>query len=231
MNESLTNFSGATDSPVCRRTAETLLRSLAAAQEEKLPFRHWLTRSMLDGDSAISLAELPVEIPQLDLASGRRETNNGNRLFFDAAGQTKIGAMRAVAEAMQSPPVVAAFERLTGLDFSGTYLRIEYCRDPDGFWLEPHTDTGAKRITIMTFLSTGPESESWGTDIYDRDKRLLGAVPGDFNCGLIFVPGTDTHHGFEKRPIRSLRRSLMLNYVGPEWRSRHELCFPDRPVK
>jgi hypothetical protein len=26
-----------------------------------------------------------------------------------------------------------------------------------------------------------------------------------------------------------IRRSLIVNYVKPDWRSRHELSFPDRP--
>ncbi len=83
----------------------------------------------------------------------------------------------------------------------------------------------------MNFLSTGDDAVNWGTDIYDNDKRFVESVPGDFNCSLVFVPGQDTWHGFEKRPISGIRRSLMLNYVGPEWRARHELCFPDQPVK
>jgi hypothetical protein len=187
---------------------------------------------MLDGETALALAELEIEIPgDLDLSSGRRETNNKTRMFFDSAGQQRVPAMRALAEAMQSPEVVAAWEKLCGIDLSGTYLRIEYCRDTDGFWLEPHTDIGAKRITIMNFLSVGEDAPGWGTDVYDETLKFAESVPGDFNCGLIFIPGTNSYHGFEKRPISGVRRSLMLNYVGPEWRSRHELCFPDRPVK
>jgi hypothetical protein len=61
--------------------------------------------------------------------------------------------------------------------------------------------------------------------------KFYESAPGDFNCGLIFIPGTKSYHGFEKRPIKGIRRSLMLNYVGPEWRARHELCFPNHPVK
>ncbi len=83
----------------------------------------------------------------------------------------------------------------------------------------------------MNFLSTGDEANTWGTDIYDNDMKFYESAPGDFNCGLVFIPGTNSYHGFEKRSIKGIRRSLMLNYVGPEWRARHELCFPDTPVK
>jgi hypothetical protein len=213
-------------------TAGSLLRCLAETHPIERPFHHWRPRSMLDGETALALSRLEIAVPRdLDLSSGRRETNNKTRMFFDGDGQKREPAMRALAEAMQSPEVVAAWEQTCSIDLTGTFLRIEYCRDVDGFWLEPHTDIGAKRITIMNFLSVGDQAESWGTDIYDSDLRFLESVPGDFNCGLIFVPGTNSYHGFERRPIKGVRRSLMLNYVGPEWRSRHELCFPDRPVK
>ena len=212
-------------------TSQTLLRSLAAADPVAQPFRHWRPRGMLDGDVALALAQAPLDLPHdLDLQRGTREANNKTRMFFDAAGQARIPAMRALAEAMQSPEVVRGWERLSGLNLAGTYLRIEYCRDGDGFWLEPHTDIGAKRITILIYLSTDKGGETWGTDVFDGSGQLVESIPGDFNCGLAFIPGSDTWHGFHKRPIPGLRRTLMLNYVGEEWRARHELCFPDRAV-
>ncbi len=70
-----------------------------------------------------------------------------------------------------------------------------------------------------------------GTDIMDAAGQVLGRAPGSFNAGLIFVPGPDTWHGFTRRPIRGVRRSLIVNYVRPEWRSRHELAFPETPVR
>ena len=36
--------------------------------------------------------------------------------------------------------------------------------------------------------------------------------------------------GFTPRAIRGVRRSLIVNYVKPEWRARHELAFPDQVV-
>ena len=213
-------------------TASTSIRSLAEARQVGSPFRHWRPRGLLDGDTALSLAQLPLDLPAtLDLSSGRREANNSTRLFFDVDGQSRVPAMRAVAAAMQSTEVVHAWERLCGIELAGTSLRIEFCRDGDGFWLEPHTDIGAKRITILIYLSTGEGADGWGTDVYDGNRQFAETVPGDFNTALVFVPGPDTWHGFEKRPITGLRRTLMVNYVGPEWRARHELSFPDLPVR
>jgi hypothetical protein len=213
-------------------TMGSLLRCLSETRPVELPFHHWRPRAMLDITNALALSNLEIHVPtDIDLSTGRRETNNKTRMFFDVEGQKREPAMRALAEAMQSPEVVAAWERTCGIDLTGTYLRIEYCRDTDGFWLEPHTDIGAKRITIMNFLSVGDDAGGWGTDVYDNQMKFFESVPGDFNCGLIFIPGTNSYHGFERRHISGIRRSLMLNYVGPEWRSRHELCFPDHPVK
>ena len=36
--------------------------------------------------------------------------------------------------------------------------------------------------------------------------------------------------GKAERPIAGVRKSIIVNYVGPEWRSRHELAFPDEAV-
>jgi len=213
------------------RTAATLCRSLDAANAQSWPYRHWLPRGMLDGDVALALASMPVQVTAQDLSAGTRAANNACRVFFNAEGQAANPAMKALAEAFQSPEVVAAWEKMCGIDLTGTHARIEYCRDGEGFWLEPHTDIGAKRITILIYLSTGDGAEGWGTDVYEGPDKPPMTVPGDFNCGMVFIPGEDTWHGFSPRPISGIRRSLMLNYVGPEWRARHELCFPETAVK
>jgi hypothetical protein len=136
----------------------------------------------------------------------------------------------AVAAAFQSRPVVGMLETLTGADLSDTFLRIEFCQDRTGFWLEPHTDIGAKRFTGLVYLTEEREGESLGTDIYDLQRHYIGTSPGGFNHGLIFIPGSDTWHGFRARRFECVRTSLIINYVGPEWRAAHELCFPDSPV-
>ena len=212
-------------------TAGSLQRSIAECHPVEAPFRHWRPRGMLDGEVAVALSNLEIEIPpDLDLSTGRREANNKTRLFFDTEGQKKNPAMKALAEAMQAPEVVAAWEKLCGIDLTGTYLRIEYCRDTGGFWLEPHTDIGAKLFTMLVYLSNDPGSEAWGTDLLDGPDRLVLTTPYQRNVGCIFIPSADSWHGFRRRPIVGVRRSLIVNYVRPEWRSRHELAFPDQAI-
>ena len=42
--------------------------------------------------------------------------------------------------------------------------------------------------------------------------------------------GNNTYHGFEKRPIKGVRTSLIINYVTNEWRAREQLSFPETPI-
>jgi len=91
---------------------------------------------------------------------------------------------------------------------------------------------GPKRITFLHYIIDLPGAETLGTDIYEDDEAHthFGSSPAAFNQALVFVPAKNTWHGFEQRPIPGIRKSLIINYVGPEWRNRQELAFPDQPV-
>ncbi len=203
---------------------------LDRSAESGQPFRHWLLSRMLPDADCTALAALPIGPRIAGDTLGRRETNNTLRVFLDRALQADQPVCAALAEAMQSHTVVRRLESLCGIDLAGTFLRIEYCLDTDGFWLEPHTDIGAKRFTMLLYLSDTPGCEGWGTDLMDPDGRVLATTPYHRNDGFIFIPGADTWHGFRRRGIDGVRRSLIVNYVEPAWRSRHELAFPELPV-
>lgn len=207
----------------------TLLRSLDAAQEGTTPFRHWCFADALPAGAVAAIVALPFAPPPA-AAPGRREIINSTRVFFSAENRARFPVCRDIAAAMQGRAVVDRLEMLCRTDLAGSYLRIEYCQDTDGFWLEPHTDIGAKLFTMLIYLSTEGASEGWGTDLMSPAGEVLASVPYRANSGLIFVPGSNTWHGFRKRRIDGVRRSLIVNYVKPEWRSRHELAFPDRAI-
>ena len=161
---------------------------------------------------------------------GKRDTHNSTRIFISEANRVLLPACAVIADAFQDEATIGLLEDLTGATLEGCFLRIEYCQDVDGFWLEPHTDIGAKRLTFLIYLSDNPDAENWGTDIMDAEGHVVRRVPGTDNNGLIFVPGAETWHGFARRPIAGVRRCLIVNYVTPEWRSTHELAFPGQPV-
>jgi hypothetical protein len=216
--------------PVSCMTRLDMSDLTARATSASAPYRHWLLEDALPPAMARALAGLPVPVAAAGDTLGRRETNNSTRVFLSPDFQRRHAVAAEFAASFQDAASVATLAKLTGATLEGAYLRIEYCQDTDGFWLEPHTDIGAKLYTMLFYLSDVPQAEGWGTDIYETPEKHLGAASGAFNRGLIFVPGNDTWHGFRRRPIAGVRKSIIVNYVKDEWRARGELAFPDRPV-
>jgi len=205
-------------------------RTVLTARPCEVPFRHWLLDHVLPPFLADSLVALPFAPPAIGDTGGRRETNNATRRFVTPAERKDFPACAALADLLQDRPAVDLIEATCGRSLASTYLRIEYCLDTDGFWLEPHTDIAAKRFTMLIYLSTHPDAAEWGTDLFDADLQAVGHSSGQFNSGLMFVPAGDTWHGFRRRRIAGIRRSIIVNYVAEDWRSRHELAFPTQPV-
>lgn len=205
-------------------------RAIRLAEQREQPYRHWLLHDVLPADLCRSIAALPFTPARIVDTQGRRETHNAQRIFVNPATRIMHPACDVLAETFQDEATSALIQDRCGVDLTGSFLRIECCLDTDGFWLEPHTDIGAKLFTMLIYQSDHPDAADWGTDITDPAGTLLARVPGTFNTGLIFVPAADTWHGFAKRPIHGVRRSLIVNYVKPEWRSRHELAFPETPI-
>ncbi len=204
--------------------------SVAARASFDAPYRHYLVDGLFPPAVAEALADLPFAAPSLDGVSGKRELHNDTRRYFDAATMAEFPVVAKVAEALQAPDLIADLASAFDAPLDGTFLRLEYAQDIDGFWLEPHTDLGVKKFTCLIYLSTGPGHESLGTDIYASREQHFGCPPFLRNSAMIFVPGAGTWHGFEKRPIEGVRRSVILNYVTQDWRAREQLSFPDRPV-
>lgn len=210
--------------------AAIVARSLEHGRAETAPYRHWLLSDVFPEAVSTAISALPFAPPDIDDTGGTRESHNSSRTFFSAANRGRFDVCRGLAEALQGDAVVGALERVCALSLKGTFLRIEYCQDTDGFWLEPHTDISPKRLTLQVTLSTEPGSEKWGTDIFDEDLNHVATLPHEFNGGLVFVPAKNTWHGFRKRPLGGVRKLVIINYVGDDWRARDQLAYPDRPV-
>ena len=145
-------------------------------------------------------------------------------------GHAHPSVVRAVSDALQDPRATKAVERIFGTKLAGSYLRIEFAQDTDGFWLEPHTDLGVKLFTFLLYLSNDNNHADLGTDIYDADKKHVGCSPFVPNTAMVFVPSNNTYHGFEPRKIEGVRKSVIINYVTNAWRAREQLAFPDLPL-
>src|SRR3954466_12946429 len=225
-----TNISAPSDAFSMTLLEFTFMESLRNARASITPFRHWLLYDSLPATVAQGITTLPWLAPPIDATPGTREANNATRTYFNGVNRGLYGICDQVAGFFQSRETVSAIEQTCGTDLTGTSLRIEYCQDCAGFWLNPHTDIGVKKFTMQIYLSKEPESQDWGTDLLDEQKVTVRRVPSAFNAGMIFIPGSNTWHAFTERPIQGVRKSILVNYVGPEWRARHELCFPDEPV-
>lgn len=212
-------------------TKEAFLASLSARDTKDSPYPHWLLQDCLPADIADSLTMLPIEPAQFDDTYGKRETHNDSRVHFGQQFRTRHEVMDDVARVFQDRDVTESLKAATGAAISGASLRIEYCQDTGDFWLEPHTDIGVKRFTFLIYLNREPEAADWGTDIYSDPETYVGRAPAGFTKGLIFIPSTTSWHGFQKRGMKGIRKSLIINYVGAEWRSRNELCFPEEPIQ
>ena len=210
--------------------ATHLRNALSASEQDDTPFPHWLLADTLPTDFYHSLRDLDLGSPPPGESAGRRETHNAKRLFFGVAARERFVVADRLAKLFQDPDKVAAIVSRTRTSLRGTSLRIEYCLDTDGFWLEPHTDIGAKKFTMLIYLSDSPESETWGTDFLSPQGVLVSRPVAHPNSAAIFIPSPNSWHGFARRPIKGIRRTLIVNFVGPEWQARHELCFPEAPV-
>jgi hypothetical protein len=194
------------------------------------PFKHWLLRDMLPDPVAKALAALPFRAPDLQGVSGKRELHNDTRQYFDAANNAKFPVCGALSRLFQASETVRLLQDATGADLANTNVRIEYAVDSDCFWLQPHTDLGVKRITILYYLPDAPDQETLGTDLYADAHTWAARSPFEWNSALMFVPGDNTFHGFERRDIQRDRRSVIVNYVTQDWRAREQLAYPDTPV-
>jgi len=206
------------------------IQSIDSAKRSEQPYRSWSLTACVPEDTIDDMLALPFEAPFLEGVSGKRELHNNTRKYFDVDNRKRFTVCEAVAQAFQDKRVTSHIEKVFGTDLKDTYLRIEFAQDIDGFWLEPHTDLGVKVFTMLVYLSKDPTHTDLGTDIYDGDKRHFGRSVFAPNGAMVFIPGNNTYHGFEKRPIKGVRTSLIINYVTNEWRAREQLSFPEAPI-
>jgi hypothetical protein len=178
--------------------------------------------------TARDMARLPI--PADLVFNGKRDIHNSGRSYFTADAANSMSEIRSVMEGFQSSDTVRTIEALCGISLRGSSLRIEFAQDVDGFWFMPHTDLGLKLFTMLIFLCGLPGQGDLGTNLHDGDLRHSARAPSEFGAALVFIPDKNTSHGFEKRPIRGVRRSLIVIYVTSEWRARHELAYPMQPV-
>ena len=213
-----------------KRIIENFGAALTAAAKNNDPYRHWIISDLFPKDILGEIHNLEFPIGSLDGISGKRELHNDTRHYFDQKNIAEIPVIENVSNAFQAPAMVGNIEDFFDIDLTDTFLRIEYAQDVTGFWLEPHTDLGVKKLTVLIYLSDGDGHDNLGTDIFRSKTEWVARTPFAPNMALAFVPGDATYHGFQKREINGVRKTLILNYVTKEWRDREQLAFPNETV-
>lgn len=217
-------------STLTQNVTESLQQAIRSAERHEAPYKHWNLEGIFPRDVYVELKDMPFPVADLGGVSGTREAHNADRVYFSGANLETFPAARATAEAFQDQSTVDLVAETFGAPLDNTLVRIEYAQDVDGFWLKPHTDIGVKMFTMLIYMSDDPRHADLGTDIYADADTHAGRSPFHPNSALIFVPASNTWHGFEKRPIEGVRRSLIVNYVTQDWRAREQLAFPQNPV-
>ena len=211
--------------PSPNAAAASFLACLKSARHENWPFDYWLLENPLPEGYCDAIADLPFAPPTDAVFDGKREANNTQRIYFTPENQAKFAICRDVAAGFQDPSVRKNIEDVTGADLSDSHLRIEYCQDNEGFWLEPHTDISVKKFTMLVYLSDDPSLAEAGTSILEGppDFKYVGSAPYGKNKGVIFIPADNTWHGVRRQAIKGIRKSIIINYVTSDWRDTWEL--------
>ena len=215
------------DKPICKNFLEynDVRKNLNNATPVNDPFNHWTFDKILPKNLIDKFLKLPIDPPVINSYSGKRESNNKTRIFFNNENCKKYGCMEVIAEIFNSEGIINTLSSICGKELSKGKLRIEHTLDTGDFWLEPHLDIKEKILTFLIYLSsdTNTYTKNWGTTIYNKDLTFNSKVSYKQNTGFMFVPGHDTWHGVPKQYIFGVRRNLIINYVSNDWQSTNEL--------
>ena len=159
------------------------------------PFNHWQFENCLDINTL-------DEISYSNIPAGER-AYDGTRAA-DYTGEGLDGKLRLFVTKDNHKD----FPYLTK-----SFVRLEVIGDKKGFWLKPHKDITEKLMTMMIWANPYDESSNLGTDLYDKDFKLVKTLKYIHNSGYLFSSGEDTWHGLELKEIKKERRCIQVNYV------------------
>ena len=186
------------------------------------PFKHWeifdcLTKDALD---EISYSKIPDGNRAYDGTRAADHTGEGLdgklRLFLDFENAKYYPYLTKVIKQLQKKELYKKIENLINKDLSKSFVRLEIIGDKKGFWLKPHKDISEKLMTMMIWANPYNESDSLGTDLYDKNFKLVKTIKYLHNNGYFFSSGQDTWHGLELKEIKNERRCIQINYVSFE---------------
>ena len=183
------------------------------------PFNHWQFSNCLDENSLneISFSTIPGGERAYDGTRAADHTGQGIdgklRLFITEENKQNFPNLTKIIKSLQSNKLTEQISKLINKDLSNSYVRLEIIGDKKGFWLKPHKDISEKLMTMMIWANPYNESSNLGTDLYDKNFKLIKTIEYVHNSGYLFSSGEDTWHGLELKEIQKERRCIQINYV------------------
>jgi hypothetical protein len=219
------------------------------------PFPLYLLSEFLPPSVMAAIDKLPYTPRQM---TGARANNNDSRQYFHPAFQEAHPVAALLAEAFQHPALPRAIMACCpDAQLDDTHLLIELAVDTGTSALVPHRDIGTKRFTGLFYVASDPNLSNCGTDIFtmkpDKTDEIVAAAEANGDAprhlfeqstrrplygpglGYFFIPSQISWHGFDERAINGLRKTIIVNYLGPtpsgeRYRNVQNLCFPEQTV-
>ncbi len=192
------------------------LENLAHAD---FPFNHWVFSKCLEEGALdeISFSNIPSGDRKYDGTRAADHTGQGVdgklRLFITKNNCQNFPYLTKIIGSLQSIEMVNKISKIIDKDLSNSFVRLEIIGDKKGFWLKPHKDISEKLMTMMVWANPYNESSNLGTDLYDKNFKLVKTIEYIHNSGYFFSSGDDTWHGLELKEIQKERRCIQINYV------------------
>ena len=183
------------------------------------PFNHWEFSNCLDKDALdeIAYSKIPTGERSYDGTRAADHTGKGIdgklRLFITKENHTHFPNLTILIQSLQKSLLVSQISNLIKKDLSNSFVRLEIIGDKKGFWLKPHKDISEKLMTMMIWANPYNEASNLGTDLYDKNFKLVKTIKYNHNSGYLFSSGEDTWHGLELKEIKKERRCIQVNYV------------------
>ena len=183
------------------------------------PFNHWVFSNCLEEGALdeISYSNIPSGDRMYDGTRAADHTGQGVdgklRLFITKNNYQNFPFLTKLIQSLQSKEMVNKISKIIHKDLSNSYVRLEVIGDKKGFWLKPHKDISEKLMTMMVWANPYNEASNLGTDLYDKNFKLVKTIKYVHNSGYFFSSGDDTWHGLELKEIQKERRCIQINYV------------------
>ncbi len=183
------------------------------------PFNHWVFSNCLEEGALdeISFSDIPSGDRMYDGTRAADHTGQGVdgklRLFITKNNCQSFPYLTKLIQSLQSKEMVNKISKIIDKDLSNSYVRLEVIGDKKGFWLKPHKDISEKLMTMMVWANPYNEASNLGTDLYDKNFKLVKTIEYVHNSGYFFSSGDDTWHGLELKEIQKERRCIQINYV------------------